>query len=75
MRKRKKEISVKVSKGVLGKIFKAVSSVKSFIFPPKMIFYIKEGNAVSPAMSRRQIKNVAMQICRTAVTAAKGRGY
>ena len=75
MRKRKKEIAVKGKNGFLMAIIDKIYGVKSYIFPPKPSIELINYNAETPVMSDRQIRNVAIQICKAAFAAAKYRGY
>lgn len=75
MRKRKKEIAVKGKTGFFSSVVNWIKTVKDIIFPPKIRFYIKGGNTISPAMSVRQIRKVSVQICKAAVMDAKYRSY
>jgi len=68
MEKRKKESSLIQHHGKFGKIRKLISSIINSIFPKKQIFYVTgEKNALTPAMSRRQIAAVKDKICKAAI--------
>ena len=75
MRKRKKEIAVKRNCGVFSVFYNVFYSVKVFIFPLKSEQCIGDSIIVKPAMNRRQIRNVALKICKTAFETVKYRGY
>ena len=75
MRKRKKEVILKEYRGIFDAIYSFLRSVKCFIFPLGRTVYLHGGREITTAMTRRQIKNVADQLCKTALEAAKLRGY
>ena len=75
MRKRKKEIVLKGKRGILALLCSFINSVKCFIFPLDHAVYTSGGREITTAMTRRQIKFVASQLCKSAVEAAKLRGY
>jgi len=67
MNNSKKESPLKQYNGVFGKIRKIIDTIVNGVFPKKQVFYVAgEKNALTPAMSRRQITTVKDKICKAA---------